>query len=366
MEKKRLSKKKLALIIVACVIISIPTIILPVSTVVVYESIFSMRFHTEEYLLFSPSEFEGLVAERSEFESNSTLTGYKYSKEGMTPKGVIVIAHGLGDGGHNKYMPYIDKFTDYGYYVFGYDAQGTDESDKKAPEGFPQSIKDLDSAIDHVQSINEYKSLPIMLFGHSFGAYSVGNVLNHHPEVECAVMVAGFNESESMLGQYPRKVLGFLVDGVLLPYVSLYERIKFGKEYSKITAVDGMEMTDAEILIVHSQNDKRVPIEYGYEIYYEEFKDDERFHFIKYEDQGHSDMLYSQNAISYRAQLENSYQAYLSEAGKRDKDKVREEYMSKNINKKLYFEPNEELFEKIINLYNSSVLEQANQHFQGN
>ena len=30
---------------------------------------------------------------------------------------------------------------------------------------------------------------------------------------------------------------------------------------------------------------------------------------------------------------------------------------AENINKKLYFEPNEELFEEIINLYNSSVLE---------
>lgn len=357
MEKRKISTKKLVLIIIACVIISIPTIILPSSTVIVYETIFSMRFHTEEYLLFSPSEFDGLIAEKSEFESSSTLTGYKYSKEGITPKGVIIFAHGLGDGGHNKYLPYIDKFTDADYYAFGYDAQGTDESDKKAPEGFPQAIKDLDSAIDHAQSIEEYKGLPIMLFGHSFGAYSVGNVLNHHPEVECAVMVAGFNESESMLGQYPRKVLGPLVDGVLLPYVSLYERIKFGKEYSKITAVEGMEKTGADILIVHSQDDKRVPIEYGYQIYYEEFKDNERFSFIKYENQGHSNMLYSQNAISYRTQLENDYQAYLKENGKRDKARVREEYMQKHINKKLYFEPNQELFESILSLYNSSVLD---------
>ena len=351
MEKRKISTKKLVLIIVACVIISIPTIILPVSTVVVYESIFSMRFHTEEYLLFSPSEFDGLVAEKSEFESNITLTGYKYSKENTTPRGVIVIAHGLGDGGHNKYMPYIDKFTDSGYYVFGYDGQGTDESDKKAPEGFPQAIKDLDSAIDHVQEIEEYKDLPIMLFGHSFGAYSVGNVLNHHPEVACAVMVAGFNESESMLGQYPRKVLGFLVDGVLLPYVSLYERIKFGKEYANITAVDGMKSTDAEILIVHSKDDKRVPIEYGYDIYYNEFKDNERFDFIVYDDKGHSNMLYSENAISYRGQLEENYQAYLKENSKKDKDKVREEYMAKSIDKKLYYEPNEELFKRILDQY---------------
>ena len=120
------------------------------------------------------------------------------------------------------------------------------------------------------------KGLPIMLFGHSWGAYSVGNVLNHHPEVSAAVMVAGFNESEEMMGYYPRKVLGGFVDVVLLPYVSFYERVKFGKDYANITAVEGIEGTDAEILVVHSKDDQRVPFNSGYEIYKQAFLGEDR------------------------------------------------------------------------------------------
>ncbi len=355
MEKRKLSKKKLILIIVACIVVSIPTIVLPVSTVIVYESVFSMRFETKEYLEFEASEFDGLIVERSDFESDVTLAGYKYNKAGVEPKGLIIIAHGYGDGGHNKYMPYIDKFTSDGFFVFAYDAQGNDNSEGKDSSGFPQGIIDLDNAINYTQTIEEYKGLPIMLFGHSYGAYSVGNVLNMHPEVKSAVMVAGFNESEDMLAQYPRKVLGGLVDAVLLPYVSLYERIKFGKDYANITVIEGMENTDAKIIIVHSRDDERVPYEYGYEKYYEEFSQDDRFQFIEYKDQGHSDMLYSKEAISYREKIENDYQGYLATIGKRDKSSIREDFMSGSVDKHKYYEPNEELLSRILALYNSST-----------
>ena len=239
MEKKKFNKKLLIKIsiLVVCLILSVPLVILPASTVIVYEMIFSMRFETQPYQMQEVSDYEGLTVERSDFKSDVTIAGYKYSKPNQEAKGLVIISHGLGDGGHNKFMGYIDEFTSNGYYVFTYDAQGTDNSGGSSSSGFPQGIIDLDNAIDHAKEIEEYKGLPIMLFGHSWGAYSVGNVLNHHPEVSAAVMVAGFNESEEMMGYYPRKVLGGFVDVVLLPYVSFYERVKFGKDYASITAV---------------------------------------------------------------------------------------------------------------------------------
>lgn len=355
MERRKFSVKKLILIIVACIIVSIPTVVLPTSTVIVYEGIFSMRPQTQDYLMLDVSDYDGLLVERSDFESSSKLAGFKYSKQNQESRGLIIIAHGLGDGGHNKYLPYIDFFTSNGFYVFAYDAQGSDLSDEKSVKGFPQGIKDLDSAINHTKEIAEYKDLPLMLFGHSWGAYSVGNVLNLHPEVKGAVMVAGFNESEDMIAQYPRMVLGELVDAFLLPYVEIYERIKFGKEYTDITAIDGMEKTNAKILIAHSTDDKRVPYEYGYEKYYEKFSENERFEFIKYDDKGHADMLYSDEAIAYREELENGYETFLEQNGKKDNKKSLNEYMSNSVDAKRYYEPNAILLEKILNLYNSTI-----------
>lgn len=59
-------------------------------------------------------------------------------------------------------------------------------------EGLPQSIIPLDYALNHVASIEKYQALPVALFGHSWGGHAIGNVLNMHPDIKSAVIVAGF------------------------------------------------------------------------------------------------------------------------------------------------------------------------------
>lgn len=44
-------------------------------------------------------------------------------------------------------------------------------------------------------------------------------------------------------------------------------------------------------MVVHSLDDDVVPIEYGFEPYYEKYSKDLRFTFIKFEDRGHSDVV---------------------------------------------------------------------------
>ena len=195
-------------------------VISPIATVVAYELIFNKRYETKSYLEYSVEDFEGLVINISRFESDGiSLAGYKYSKQHVDIKGVVIVAHGLGGGGHNSYMPFIDYFASNGYYVFAYDARGNDNSDGSI-NGLPEGIKSLNSAINHVKNLDEYQGLPITLFGHSWGGYSVGNVLNMHPEIKSAVIIAGFNESEDMLRyqgeKYARDKLGLLI-----PYLKL-------------------------------------------------------------------------------------------------------------------------------------------------
>ena len=286
--RKKINVKKLITIFIIVILANF-VIGLPLVTMIVYESIFGMRYETSEDTKYSVEEFEGLQVERSDFGSeDNILAGYQYKKDTINPKGVVVFSHGLGGGGHNTYMPFIDYLAANGYYVFAYDATGNDNSGGKDVEGFPQGIIDLDKAICHVASLEEYEGLPIFLVGHSWGGYSVGNVLNFHPEVKSDVIIAGFNESENLLQYYSEKYVGDIFIDFLMWYVEGYEQLKFGKNYTDITAVEGMKNTTADILIVHSKDDTNVPIEYGYELYYKEFGNSERFEFVLYEDNGHS------------------------------------------------------------------------------
>lgn len=77
---------------------------------------------------------------------------------------------------------------------------------------------------------------------------------------------------------------------VLMPVIKVYERAKYG-EYAANSALIGFASTDAEIMVVHSSDDNIVPIEYGYDIYYDAFNDDPRFTFIRLEGKGHNQFL---------------------------------------------------------------------------
>lgn len=350
------NKKKVIFIAIISITLSVILIILPIATAIVYESIFGARYETASWMKFSTNDYADLQMERSDFQSGKvTLAGYKYSKPGQAIKGVTVISHGLGGGGHNAYMPMIDYFTSNGYYVFAYDAHGTDNSGGDGTEGLPQGIIDLHRAIEHVKSVEEYNGLPITLFGHSWGGYSVGNVLNLNPDVRAAVIVSGMNESADLLEYQGRQMVGAGVH-FLLPYIKLYERIKFGSEFACTSAIDGMAKSNAKIMIIHSKDDTTVPAKYGYDIFHSTFAHSDRFKFILYEDKGHDYIFYSDDAWEYRKNLNESYKSYVEDNGGIYNAEIKQKFMSAHLDKKQCFALDIELMKSIIEVFDKGCI----------
>ena len=136
------SNKKALIITVICIVLSFPLVIHPIATVIVYESVFGSRYETLSWMEYSIDDYDGLTLERSDFysEDGTRLAGYKYSRSAENTKGLVIISHGLGGGGQNAYMPFIDFFTQNGYYVFTYDATGNGESEGRDVKGLPQGV----------------------------------------------------------------------------------------------------------------------------------------------------------------------------------------------------------------------------------
>ena len=303
--KKKSKKKKVLLTILSIVAVLLITGDWILS-VAVYNENFNQRFESYEPLMLYVDDFDGLQRTKYEFTSNKgqKLAGYLYSS-GENQHGIIVLAHGFGGGGHNSYMDCADYFARHGYYVFSYDATGNDESEGEGVGGLPQGVIDLDHAITFVEESGNFPSLPIALFGHSWGGYSVCSVLTYHPEVKAVIACSGFNASSNLFEAGGEKQAG---DGIylMLPFVKLYEKMKYGG-YASNTAMDGFSKSDAAVMIVHSFDDEVVPTEYGYEIYYEKYRDDSRFRFIPFENKGHNYF----NDDSYRNSFNADFDKWL-------------------------------------------------------
>ena len=359
--KKKTAKKKIILIILSCVII------LAVGgwgmfCIKIYDENFNVRGDSYEPMMLRLEDFSGLTCKESAFPSDhgQMLAGYLYSA-GKDQKGIVVIAHGFGGGGHNSYMDAANYFAQRGWYVFAYDATGTDQSEGDGVGGVPQGVIDLDHAISFVEAEDDLSGLPVVLFGHSWGAYSACSVLTYHPEVKAVIECSGFNSSSDMFESGGKSQAGGLIYA-MTPFVKIYEGVKYGK-YAKNTAMDGFAASDASVMVVHSADDNVIEIGYGYDKYYKKYKDDPRFTFVRFEDRGHNDILNDPKDTytdAFNAEfdqwLETLDYDYNAEENKERFIADKAEYITKNLDHARWSSRlDEDLFASFLEFYDKAI-----------
>ena len=350
------TKKKIVIAVsVSAAVILIVFLVAPFTIgAIIYNGVFGVRYETTEYVKLYVDDYYGLKADKHEFTSNNgdKLVGYRYYVDVTPARGVVVIAHGLGGGGHNTYMDVANFFAQLDYDVFAYDATGNDESEGKGVRGIPQGVADLSAALDYIKSVNELKNLPVMLWGHSWGGYCVGAVLNYHPEVKAVASIAGFNRSSDLIRAQGRQMIGGFAD-FTMPYVTSIERSKCGK-YSSATALGGFANSECSVFIAHSSDDTTVPIEYGYDEYYKKYANSERFKFVRYENKGHTKILYSDEYIDYVTEVDEQFREYFG--GRNPSLDERIDYFNEHIDREKFCNRLDcELFNEIALFYKKHI-----------
>lgn len=350
---------KITLIILGIIVVLIVGALLIVPKMIVksvYKDNFGMRLTTTEPYCRDLAEFDGLEREKHVFTSNEgqKITGYVYTKGDTEPKGLIVLAHGFGGGGHCSYMDVADYFASNGYKVFAYDATGNDESEGESVMGLPQGVIDLDYALNYIKDTDELSDLPLMLWGHSWGGYSVCSVSKLHPEIEGIISVAGFNSSLDMIETVGRDMAGDTIDFVM-PLFEDLEKEKFG-DFAAMSALESLENSNTKVLMFHSADDDVIPIEISYDRYYEKFADNERFSFVRFEDKGHNNILISKSALEYRKEYNKAGEEYVSQFGEGEfTDEMRREYIKTHFDKSKGNELDSEIMTQMLEFYNNCI-----------
>ena len=248
------------------------------------------RPERSDYLQFKDVKDE-YSPELIKFSSGENrLQGYLLGEENT--KGLVVVVHGLG-GGAEGYLADILYFVTQGYQVFAYDNTGYHMSEGKNSVGLPQAVEDLHAALNFVEGEMRFENLPVYLFGHSWGGYSVGAVLNFAHKVKAVVSVSGFSNPNKMIFEWAKRLMGVFAY-VMAPFVYLHQRVLFGKKLD-ITAVDGINKADIPILLVHGNADKTVRIDGSAIISCKEEITNSKVQYLLWEKEnqnGHMDILY--------------------------------------------------------------------------
>lgn len=221
---------------------------------------FGARCEGNPYLsYFTAADFENLAAESVEFQGNhgQTLRGNLYFETGKSDfKALLIFCHGMG-GGHLSYTTEIDFFAKHGYLVLAYDNTGTMASDGKALVGMPQAVCDLKSALQFAKTDERTKHLPILLAGHSWGAYTVCRAANE-PQVQGVLAFSAPNDVPELLTAQAQAQTGKNF-GFLKPFLRAYEGLRFGGDAAKPT-VELLKDTQKPVLLLHGKKDGVVPL----------------------------------------------------------------------------------------------------------
>ena len=177
------------------------------------------------------------------------LAGYLWNEAGM--RGLLVFVHGMGTG-VEYYLPEIHHFAAQGYKVFAFEYSGYQGSSGHF-YGFPQAVIDLKNALGFIDD----GSLPVILMGHSMGAYAVCAVRQCTDKpVNVIVAYAPFSSSDEAViaeatGNMPK--CGKLLCSLILPM----QRILFGTNCNP-TAVAGLSRANVPTLVLQGSEDVEV------------------------------------------------------------------------------------------------------------
>lgn len=252
---------------------------------------FSKRCEGDENLKYLKAKnFDNLNARPVDFKSNKgqTLNGFIYSNAKVdTYKALVVFSHGFG-AGHLAYTTEINYFAQKGYLVLAFDNTGTCASEGDKINGFAQGIIDLKHALDFVKSKEELKDMPVILVGHSWGAYSVCNVSAIAKDIEIKGIVAfsPFNSMNKLIRDIAKSKTKVNLS-ILSPFFDLINLIKFGKT-GVLRTCDTINSNSIPTLVMHGGNDMQVTIKNSPVGKPNRIKDNENARTVLYESKFHN------------------------------------------------------------------------------
>lgn len=214
-----------------------------------------------------------------------TLRGFLFSYPEQPVRGLLVLFHGYGMS-LDDYLPECEYFSRRGYLVFAFDGSGTGHSEGTLM-GLPQHILDLDAALSYISSIPRLQTLPLLLYGHSWGGFACDalGAIHSYP-IRGIVSAAGFAASISALEAHSRRHYGLLSPIAMLG-VQLWQRRHYGV-LASITAIDGLRKQTCPVLITQSRDDSIVPFQENYGAFYRAFSKDSRKRFLPLEGHNHN------------------------------------------------------------------------------
>jgi len=283
------------------------------------------------------------------------LQGYFYPCHNA--KGMVVVCHGMHSGA-DDYIPFIEYFVNNNYAVFTYDCQGTYASEGDSTVGMCTPLVNLDHALTYIEKDKKLSKYPLFLFGHSWGGYAVTAALSIHKNIRGCAAIAPFNSGYTLLVEKGEQYMAPFSDTLKFDFpkefLDAYQTLLF-KDYTKYSAVKGINSTDIPVFIAHGNRDFVISFSHQSVISHrDEIRKKNVTYYIGTDaHSGHNTILHSPRAVAYQEKVNKDFKRLKKEY---DRELTREELTEfcNGVDHALYSEVNTEMMQDILNMFNEA------------
>ncbi len=248
-------RKGLKILVTVLLIYSLGSMLL---SAVMFRVLFPRRDGVSD-IRYTYADVDSAAYPRTAFSFDScghAISACRY--EARRAKGEIAVINGIG-AGMDSHLAEIMYFVDHGWTVVTWDATGLGGSGGRGIMGLQQIRLDLLAYLDYRERTGE--TLPLVLYGHSAGAYAAATVLDGDYGVRAAVCLCAFDSPAAVMLYHARQRVGVLADAQY-PFLLLESYFLFGAD-ADVSAVDAVSRSRVPVLAVESSSDDLVPHELG-------------------------------------------------------------------------------------------------------
>lgn len=227
--------------------------------ILVYNAAFGHRQDKNpQFKYFAPEDFNLTVEHMPVRLRGVELAANLYTtKPAEECERVVIFQHGFG-AGTSSYMTEIAHFASQGFAVVAVDALGCNDSAGKNVRGFYAGAEAVIAAYIGVNCDKRLKDKPVVLVGHSWGAYSVLTACAT-VNADGVVAMSGFNSPAKCVCDLLKSMggLGRLYAPLVYGWVRLINLCKFGVK-GNMSAAKAVKKSGVKALIIHGGKDGAV------------------------------------------------------------------------------------------------------------
>ena len=277
------------------------------------------------------------------------LSGSLY---GTGRRGVIVFAHGFASGADNHLTEAL-YFVQHGWRVLSFDGTGCRSSSGRSQRCLSQMSLDLLAALRYLAS-SELSDCPVLLYGHSCGAYAAAMALSSDYPIYGAVCLAPFNSPTELMCYQASRFVGRIAY-TQYPYLWLQNQVLVGSEGNR-TVTSALSQTSVPVLVVSGSNDAIVPAAISPASHQDEIANP-LVSFLQIDDPyrgTHSALWLTSDAARYRSEVLDALRLRQDEAGRELTDDEAEAFLA-SVDRTRMFETDEAFMELIHEFFLQAV-----------